>query len=589
MMNNEATHVKTQEDYSKFSSIVNEFLQEQMNEDFMEKNLLEAGVTSLQMMRISNALRKHGYKISFAKMISDPYVKHWWDNADINVKRKSVPPLETSNNSPKQFPLTDVQYAYWVGRKEGQVLGGNACHAYFEFDPDTVNLERLQEAWEELQARHPMLRAKFNNNGTQEIMEKPYSAKLQIYDFRKSDDFEHDLLAVREKLSHRKLDIANGQVAELGISLLPEDKLRMHFDIDLLVADMQSLQIIFRDLAAIYNSEYRPAIPENWDFDIYLENEKNNKINDYRKAEKYWKSEIESLPLGPALTLRTQPETIAAPKFSRRKYLLEHKKWEKLKSLAAQYCTTPAMVLLTLYAAVLDRWSTNQSYDIYIKLLEQTEIRRENAIYEKQISLFQEQIYVKETAMLNDKMVRDKFYHQLSFIKELVYQRELSQLNEFIDGIMQNKKIEKDGPANSGNVLLDYIVNNKCEIAVKQGIECTVKIEVPYKFPFSDGDIFIILGNALDNAIEGALKCVSRRYIHIKIIYRKENLFIKISNSFDGKVKKDRHGHLISMKSDLTRYGLGLALIEKSVNKYNGLLNFDIDEENFTLTVLLYS
>ncbi len=48
--------------------------------------------------------------------------------------------------------------------------------------------------------------------------------------------------------------------------------------------------------------------------------------------------------------------------------------------------------------------------------------------------------------MLNDKMVRDKFYHQLSFIKELVYQRELSQLNEFIDGIMQNKKIEKDGP-----------------------------------------------------------------------------------------------------------------------------------------------
>lgn len=82
MMNNEATHVKTQEDYSKFSSIVNEFLQEQMNEDFMEKNLLEAGVTSLQMMRISNALRKHGYEISFAKMISDPYVKHWWDGMD---------------------------------------------------------------------------------------------------------------------------------------------------------------------------------------------------------------------------------------------------------------------------------------------------------------------------------------------------------------------------------------------------------------------------------------------------------------------------------------------------------------------------
>lgn len=32
------------------------------------------------------------------------------------------------------FPLTDVQYAYWVGRDEEQALGGIDCHAYLEFD-----------------------------------------------------------------------------------------------------------------------------------------------------------------------------------------------------------------------------------------------------------------------------------------------------------------------------------------------------------------------------------------------------------------------------------------------------------------------
>lgn len=206
---------------------------------------------------------------------------------------------------------------------------------------------------------------KFNVNGTQQIMDKPYSTKVQIYDFRRADDFKHNLLAIRENLSHRRLDIANGQVAELGISLLPENKVRMHFDIDLLVADMQSLQIIFRDLAAIYNSEYKPEMPENWDFGIYLENEKKDKLEDYHKAECYWKDKLESLPLGPALPLQTQPETLVEPKFSRRKYLLEHKKWEKLKSLAAQFYTTPAMVLLTLYAEVLDRWSANQSYAVH--------------------------------------------------------------------------------------------------------------------------------------------------------------------------------------------------------------------------------
>lgn len=253
-------------------------------------------------------------------------------------------------------------------------------------------------------------------------------------------------------------------------------------------------------------------------------------------------------------------------------------------------------------------------FKMFDKIAADAEIKRKNDIYKQSIDIYKREMEEREEHNEKLRRFRHDIKNHLIAIEKLALSKEyvrlrdyihqltdekgvlqvttisgLSQLNEFIDGIMQNKKIEKDGPANSGNVLLDYIVNNKCEIAVKQGIECTVKIEVPYKFPFSDGDIFIILGNALDNAIEGALKCVSRRYIHIKIIYRKENLFIKISNSFDGKVKKDRHGHLISMKSDLTRYGLGLALIEKSVNKYNGLLNFDIDEENFTLTVLLYS
>lgn len=228
-------------------------------------------------------------------------------------------------------------------------------------------------------------------------------------------------------------------------------------------------------------------------------------------------------------------------------------------------------------------------YDIYIKLLEQTEIRRKNTIYEKQICLFQEQINVKEAALLNDKIIKDKFHHQLSFIKELVYQKELSQLNEFIDGIMRKEQVEKSGPSNSGNILLDYIINSKCEVAQKNNIVCTVRTEVPYKFSFLDGDICIIIGNALDNAIEGALKYDSERYIYIEIIFRKNNLFIKIENSFDGNIKRNRHGHLISMKSDLTRHGLGLALIEKSVEKYNGLVNCDIDGHKFTLTVLLYS
>lgn len=43
------------------------------------------------------------------------------------------------------------------------------------------------------------------------------------------------------------------------------------------------------------------------------------------------------------------------------------------------------------------------------------------------------------------------------------------------------------------------------------------------------------------------------------------------------------------MKADSTRYGLGLVSIEKAVNKYSGLLDCNIEGEQFTLTILLYS
>ena len=49
--------------------------------------------------------------------------------------------------------------------------------------------------------------------------------------------------------------IDQGEVARLQLSLLPNGKTRLHFDIDLLVADVQSFQIILRDLAAAYSRQ----------------------------------------------------------------------------------------------------------------------------------------------------------------------------------------------------------------------------------------------------------------------------------------------------------------------------------------------
>ena len=87
------------------------------------------------------------------------------------------------------FPLTDVQYAYWVGRDEEQALGGIDCHAYLEFDGGNIDPERLEKAWNVLQYHHPMLRACFLDDGTQKILDKPYCEKIKVHDFSRMSSF----------------------------------------------------------------------------------------------------------------------------------------------------------------------------------------------------------------------------------------------------------------------------------------------------------------------------------------------------------------------------------------------------------------
>ena len=45
---------------------------------------------------------------------------------------------------------------------------------------------------------------------------------------------------------------------------------------------------------------------------------------------------------------------------------IEKKAWEELQRKAKEYQTTPAMLLLTAYAAVLERWSRNKRFLINI-------------------------------------------------------------------------------------------------------------------------------------------------------------------------------------------------------------------------------
>ncbi len=70
------------------------------------------------------------------------------------------------------FPLTDIQYSYWVGRQGILRWGNIATHFYIEID-GALDPERLERAWQRMLSRHEMLRAVVLPLGEQQVLEQP--------------------------------------------------------------------------------------------------------------------------------------------------------------------------------------------------------------------------------------------------------------------------------------------------------------------------------------------------------------------------------------------------------------------------------
>lgn len=336
------------------------------------RNLLELGLSSIKIMRLVNQWRKQGIRVSFGALMEEPMLDRWWmlmekggnHSAQMNEIKKEESGKVAEIHKP--FPLTDVQYAYKIGRADGEELGGIGCHAYLEFDGLEISAERLENAWNIVQNHHPMLKSRFSENGQQEIMEAPYEEHITVKDLRGCPDPESALEKIRDGLSHRKLKVEDGQVAGITLSLLPDGKARIHFDLDLLVADVLSLQIILRDLASAYAGKALPKASGNWSFAAYLEEQEKEDREGWEKARDYWRKREEDFPVGPDLPLAKHPSEVTRTKFTRRTVFIERKEWDHLQEKAAKYQATPAMLLLSAYAMVLERFSKSKRFLINI-------------------------------------------------------------------------------------------------------------------------------------------------------------------------------------------------------------------------------
>lgn len=70
-----------------------------------------------------------------------------------------------------QFPLNDMQSAYYSGMKRIYELGGTSCYTYLELEVPQIDVLKLEQAWHQVIAKHDMLRAIVSKDGMQQILD----------------------------------------------------------------------------------------------------------------------------------------------------------------------------------------------------------------------------------------------------------------------------------------------------------------------------------------------------------------------------------------------------------------------------------
>lgn len=137
----------------------------------------------------------------------------------------------------------------------------------------------------------------------------------------------------------------------------------------------------------------------------------------------------------------------------------------------------------------------------------------------------------------------------------------------------------------TGNSLLNHIVNEKLEYARAKGISVKAEIENISFEKMKSIDFSALLSNVLDNAIEASEK-EAQPELYISVSRRRGYEVILVKNRIEKSVLQE-NPELKSTKTEKGIHGMGICQIREIVEKYEGLCDFFEEDGYFCASVFM--
>lgn len=167
-------------------------------------------------------------------------------------------------------------------------------------------------------------------------------------------------------------------------------------------------------------------------------------------------------------------------------------------------------------------------------------------------------------------------------IKTGRYEEAREMLKKELDIVYRSRQV-----MNTGNLDLDCLLNHKISLALSKGIALETQVKLKEPIQIEMRELYIIVGNMLDNAIEAVQKLPGGGKIKFYLESGKGVLFIKESNEFEGNLIKKGDG-FATTKAESEKHGYGISNMEEAVKRYNGKLDLYTEGREFTAEVCIF-
>lgn len=174
--------------------------------------------------------------------------------------------------------------------------------------------------------------------------------------------------------------------------------------------------------------------------------------------------------------------------------------------------------------------------------------------------------------------------HQIAFLRQ---ESDPEKRNEFLNR-MEDEIKQYEAQNKTGNKVLDTVLTTKSLYCAKHDITFTCVADGTLLSFMDVMDICSIFGNALDNAIECEMKIADKekRLIHVTVTKQKNFLLLRFENYCEEKLQY-KEGKLITTKKEKEFHGYGIKSIRYTVDKYDGAVSIDTDNNWFDMKILI--